>query len=388
MGYRIILLLIVFLIIIGGISILLGQKQTNAKTDLSEAFIIKQSQQLANSYVQDAIRDLTDSINNGNGVPLAYLFATGGKTIGQGSSHIANIIIHEDNYTDANGTDHELINQYYIVCEVTTTAPDGTQFITGTNALYQAGDDTPYWDSEDYIDPVMGGSSRYIRMMIEEDNYYFFQINQAQDDQTTWQHLGKQSHLSHLDQNIDDMDNFNNIIYFRANSVKPGIGGDGAPAVVINAQGGNGNNPTLISRDLTLIVEGNIRIEGRFQVANPDVRINLIALPYPDPNDPTSTVPGKIYTNTRQSQNPGGPIQAYLYTQGPNATNAGNSNIVIGSDWTHIPPYTRNALTNFDIGNIIETIVNPGTGVTPPDPADLEKKLMSWEERLVQVIRP
>jgi len=385
MGYRIILLLIVFLILVGGIFIILGQRQTNAKVDLNEAVIIKQSQQLSNSFVQDAIRELKESINNSNGVPTAYN-APNGKTTTQGNSS-AKIIIHEDTYTDASGTAHDLEdNQYYIVCEVTTTAADETQYITGTNVLYQAGDS----NSQEIITPgndppgtELTGPS-YAMWLREEGIYWYLPHNNSGNNMIhQWFQSGQTPDPTNPGSvELDSGTQEHHIIYFPNNLV---------PSNVLylsnyhNGSSGDNAVPITLNYSITIIVAGDIRIDGSLKAYSPH-KINVIALPYG-----TNNTPGRIITSPNGGKWPSSNviIDANLYARNV-------SNITLGSQYNQTIPrkYPHNWNTLEDVLNDPDLDLSvPDGGGTDPDPdpinpATLEKKLVSWEEKPVQIIRP
>jgi len=401
MGFKTILLILAFLIIFGSIIMFLGGKQIDAKADLSEKYLLKQTQQHANDHVSAAIRELKESINNSNGVPTPYKASNNGRTIITDDT-TTNITIHENTYTDNMGVSHPLTtNQYYIVCSIETTGPDGTIYRQGTNALYQAGGNytPPPYTPPVIRDPFITDHPEYLRMTLGVDDFFIFQTFSGQDNQNIFQHYNKAAQIASQIETIGDNPRFSNILYFPGEFVRPGNNGPDplpnyGPAVVISCHSTNtdGSSPVTIANDITIIVEGNIRIDGPI-LTEPGVKVNLIALPYPI----GSSTGGKIYTtlgnnNTGKIPNPSY-IKADLYSRPVANSNPPipGTNIDVGrSPFRHEAPYTKNALSDFDVNEIIDTIVNPEdpNDPDPPDPATLLKILQSWEEKPVEIIRP
>jgi len=130
MGYRIIILILVFLILIGGIFIILGRKQVDAKEGLAESIFVTQARQVANDNIMSTARDLKQSLTDGNGVPLPY-------TGTQGIYNIQ-IVVFADEYEGNPLTE----DTYYIASVVRAHADDGTVYIVRSNALYEHMEET------------------------------------------------------------------------------------------------------------------------------------------------------------------------------------------------------------------------------------------------------
>jgi len=173
MGYRIMLLIIIFLIIIGGITIVLGRKQVNAKGDLVEAVTMKQAQQLANSAVQEGIRLLKVSVDSRSLVPNAPPpIPLPFNAISNIGGSVINISVFDNIYKGI-GLDP---GTYAVVANVLATGSNGETYRAMTEAMYTyyTTDIPPYVDVSDLFTNIDG---RYF-VVFEMESIYIYTASQ------------------------------------------------------------------------------------------------------------------------------------------------------------------------------------------------------------------
>jgi len=139
MGFRVILLIIAFLIIFGGIIVFLSQKQIEGKEDLSESVFQKQAQQLANNAVQEGIKRLRQNFDD-----------AGGNLPGGGGGSGGNLVFTLPEFTDSKQGDYTVHcqavstydnrplpeNEYAIVANATVYGEDGLEYKARTVGTY------------------------------------------------------------------------------------------------------------------------------------------------------------------------------------------------------------------------------------------------------------
>jgi len=350
MGYRTIFLILAFLIIFGSIIIVLVDKQINAIEGLSASKLKKEAQQIANSYVLDATRELKQRLSSGQGImpPLATT---------QGIYSI-DLQVYDTTYDTQTLPD----NYYYIVCRVEVTDEDGTTYRFGTNAMYEY--DSGGVATSPWIPAVMGLNSSYpLSLALQADGFSFWQQAQGSTQQGFFQYYtpsGPSAGLEKLSQQISGIPNFSNVIYIPSSLVSP----LGYLRIANHTNGTGGTNPITLDYDITIIVEGNIRIDGALLV-NPPHKINLVA------------IGSTIYTNAGGNNNPGGDIRADLY-KGPSALAI---NIETNRGYTHNLPFRKLVTNGVDFDTVWTDLESNGSvNISAPEISSLR----SWEEMPVE----
>jgi len=344
MGYRLLFMILAFIIIIGSITAYLGNKHLTTIDELSSSKLKKEAQQLANSYVLDTLRDLKRFLANEPGAvkPDTLYVNQGGYKI--------SLKVHDSYPVGDNKLDSD---QYYIMCRVVATADDSTKYRFGTNALYQheiPSSNIPTHWIPSLSDPLdNNGFPLSLGLQYSLLSFWQQQSGSVSDDYFT--HYPPQGNALKLQGSRYDS-YFDGVIYITSDLVPEGF-----VRIANQATPPSGSSPLPLSYDITVIVEGDIRIDGAILV-NPPYKINLVS------------VGGTIYTAS--NANPSRDIQADLY-KAPAA-----SAINIGAGYTHDPPYRKLETSATTFAGIWTDLYNNGSVATGSP--GIPSALKAWEE--------
>jgi len=362
MGFRVILLILAFLILFGSIIVVLSNRQIVSIGVLSSSKMKKEAQQLANSYVLDAARELKQRIVSHQAI-MPPLNTT---------QDDYSISLHVESGT-FNG--HTLpSDHYYIVCQIETTDEDGITYRFRTNALYNIATAPP---ASPYIMPNHGiTTNAQLRMALGLDSFELFHRHFIQgggdanmpDAQPFYNFYPplQEDRLSTIPLSAVTNVSPQNIIYFPLNALKDwpsegaywlniGTAADTAPY----------STPINLDYDITIISEGDIRI-GSSLHPNPPHRINIISLG------------GTIMFNGGTQGNNAGPghVDANLFV-----TPGGGIQFSTTLGWSH-DANRRYTIDSTTVDGVIAELT--ARGFLPGD-----KNIMkSWEELPVEIERP
>jgi len=161
MGYRIIFLILAFLIIIGSITMVLGRKQIDSKSELTSKLSQKQVQLLANSTAQEGIR-IVKQFRGNHPAEQSYTDRV------VGNSTISMQIF--DNIYNSQALP---MGTYLVLANVATRASDGVIYRAQTEAMYSyfTPNNPPVYDISNLLtDPTTG---RYFVIFRETDILVF-----------------------------------------------------------------------------------------------------------------------------------------------------------------------------------------------------------------------
>jgi len=397
MGYRLLFMVLAVIIIIGTIFIILSDKQISAVERLSSSKLKKEAQQLSNSYVLDAARELQRHLEDEVNVPIPSVDTM------QGIYHITlDVVSPGELYKGETIPDY----QYYITCRVEAT-DEG--FAVGTNALYNFA--PQYWT----LPLDTGYQSSYtnaytvpsVNIVLKTDavkifvpnapdpissntdfsrrkNTFSYYPNHSAFNNGAYAGLSSWPMHHDIEIPIVDLPTHKGVIYiYIPKSFFPNVL---AFVNIANDAGTGGVSPITIDYDVTIIAESTVYIMGAL-LATPQHKITILSYTPTSGTFPNINRNGSIYSdgeNDVNYPNPGGIVDADLMV--PN--NLGTITIPFGSPPP--PGYTHDlnrrfgrlqtnpGLVQSEYQTIEDIITNLSGGSV--------LQLKSWEELPVEIL--
>jgi len=209
MGYRIIFLVLALMVIFGSIVIALGQKQVDARIDLSETVSQKQTQQLANNTVLEGISILKEHLGSQPALQSYSDKQVNGSTV--------SLQIHDYIYRDKDNLPRLLpLGTYLLISEALTVVSAEERYRARTEAMYTywTSANPPLFDVGNYI--TWDNNARYF-IIFEPDDILIYTASQYFSISSTMNYSNDHVNREVLKIPKETLKTYNNTILFSHN---------------------------------------------------------------------------------------------------------------------------------------------------------------------------